>query len=697
MGVPSRSWRATLGILFVAALALRLSYLDRLARSPFWGSLDADARLYWDWATSLLEHDFKGSTPFFLGPLYPYLLAVTRGVVGNSVGTVLVVQAFLGAASTVLIADASRRLTTPTCGALVGALIAGYQMAVFFDGLILMESLLFALNALLLWLAVRAPWNPPSFRFMAVLGILIGVLAQGRATAVLLLVPVALLTGTTLMWTRAAATRVGLLVGGCLVMAVPSTVHNWIVAHEWIPYTYSLGYNLCAGNGPEATGSFVNPTAMMPLQPGIERPAEGGVAGDGRVYLRMIEGRELSPSESSRYWAGRALTYVAEHPARALKGAGEKVLMFWNRQEYSQVESVDVFRAVLGPIGLPVIGSFAFLAILSFGGWRPMWGRGPPGRVVIGYVLAVTVGIIPFFVTDRYRLHLVPGVALLAAAGIEQVLGRRRWRDLLQLAPALLLGATVVALPVRGYDKDRLAWETASTLGERWLARGRPDVALEELSKAVRIDEAGRLRGAQTAQARVLRADVYGNHATALMQLGRPKDAVVSCERAYALVPGMREASALAVAYAVTGSIERSRVLFAQIGMPARSAVDVLLREVALADKAGRKSQVEGILRAAIALDSTQTVPWVALIRLQVQLGRFDDAGNTLLRAKAAGLGDAAFFAHQALVAATRGDLLQASRALGRVSPAAGDSDRSLRPVLDFVRGRLRQAGRSPG
>src|SRR5689334_18264480 len=136
-----RLWPFALGALFLIALGWRLSYLGRLANTPFESSLTVDARIYWDWAGYLLRHGPIGKNPFFLGPLYPYALALLRGVLGDSIHRVLIAQAIGGAAAVTLIADATRRLTRPALGLAVGVVLAFHRTAVFFDGLPLMESL----------------------------------------------------------------------------------------------------------------------------------------------------------------------------------------------------------------------------------------------------------------------------------------------------------------------------------------------------------------------------------------------------------------------------------------------------------------------------------------------------------------------------------------------------------------------------
>ena len=194
-------WPAALALLFAVAFAWRLAYLRRLAATPLGGSLTEDAHFYWTWAGYLLRHGFMGSRPFFLAPLYPYTLALLRIPLGDSVERVLEVQALWGAVAAVLLADAVRRIARPGVGLAVGALAAFYESSVFFDGLVLTESLLFFLECLLVWWIVARAARAHRGWVAAVAGVLIGVIAEGRATSSLLLLPAA-------AWIVAAA-RIG--------------------------------------------------------------------------------------------------------------------------------------------------------------------------------------------------------------------------------------------------------------------------------------------------------------------------------------------------------------------------------------------------------------------------------------------------------------------------------------------------------
>jgi 4-amino-4-deoxy-L-arabinose transferase-like glycosyltransferase len=125
---------------FLLAWSWRVFYLERLSHTVLAGDLIADSAIYWEWSKLLVEQGFLGRNPFFFGPLYPYVLALLRLALGDSIVSVLHVQAVWGALAAVLLADAARRLTRPAIGFAIGLVVALYPMAVFFDGLVLMES-----------------------------------------------------------------------------------------------------------------------------------------------------------------------------------------------------------------------------------------------------------------------------------------------------------------------------------------------------------------------------------------------------------------------------------------------------------------------------------------------------------------------------------------------------------------------------
>ena len=330
------SWRWMLLILFVIAAGWRLLYLGRLSKSPLSGSMFDDARIYWEWSHRIAAGHLLGSNPFFLAPLYPYVLGLLRVLVGDSPVSILAVQVLWGSLAVVLLADAVKRLTNPVIGIAIGTVLCFYEMAVFFDGLFLTESLLFFLGALLLWWVVRLTGSTPTWRTAGTTGLLIGLLAAGRGTAALLLPAAALFVHQA---RRAESfSRIAALLAGFALVALPVTLHNYAVAHEWIPFTYNTGFNLYAGNNPKATGTYVEITGTREGQP---QGLDGGIELDGRNYLKRVEGISQSPAASSSYWSRKAGEYVVRHSGHVLGLAATKLAMLWNVREFPQIENVE--------------------------------------------------------------------------------------------------------------------------------------------------------------------------------------------------------------------------------------------------------------------------------------------------------------------------------------------------------------------
>lgn len=676
-----------LGLVFAAAWVWRLLYLRRLAATPLDGSLTQDAFTYWHWAESLLRSGPLGHNPFFLGPLYPYVLAGLRALFGDSMHAVLIVQATWGALAAMLLADAARRLTRPAVGIAVGLLAAFYEMSVFFDGLVLMESLLFVLEAFLLWWIVRrhadVSWTTP-----ATAGLVVGLLAQGRATSALLVLPavLAILPPMRAGLGRMFA-RTGVLFGVFALVCLPAAARNYVVAHEWIPFTYNLGFNLYVGNGPGATGAFWHATGG---EGGLDMGAEGGIGGDGRDHLRAAKGLTLSPAQSSRWWAQAAMRFAAEHPGRTAALWLRKLGMMWSRHEYAQIEHVEEYRSVAGPLGIPGVGQFAVIGALGLAGAFFARQKGRPGVFLLGYAAVMTLAIAPFFVTDRYRHHLVPGVLLLAGIALErawQVAQRRRSRELVMLAAAVSVGVAVVSLPMPTLSRPRYAWGLASDLGSRWLEHGRPDLAVREFERAIQMESSGALGRASRGMAfRIGGAELYQEYAKALHQLGRNDEALHWQEQAVALAPGSAAAvDALIVAYERAGRATEAQALIERLDSLAAGHGRALMRRGWQAARAGQLSIAESLFTAAVASEPRLAEAWVELVKTELADDRVEDARASLARARREGLSAELGHACEAMIAGRAGDAAGARRALGAIQQEMIARDPYLAGLVNIV------------
>lgn len=680
-----RIWVLALLGLLCLGLAWRILYLERLGEAGSAGALHADARIYWDWSEWILQHGFTAPAPFFLAPLYPYALALVRAAGTGSLQSVLLFQAFLGAGSAVVLAAATARVAGRPAGLAMGTVLALGQATTFFDGLLLPESLLFFVESGLVWLVLRTDWASARWERFAAYGLLVGMLAQGRASHAVLLVPGLLLVTGSVRRARAAAA----IAAAFLACCVPAALANHRTSGEWIPFTYNLGFNLYVGNNPEADGTYTDVTggsAPVPLE-GTSSTTGGAL--DGRAYLLASEGRRFTPAGSSARWAEKAAHYVRTEPAAALRLAGRKVLLAWNSRPIPQIESMDALRTLAGPLGLPVLGSFGFLALLGLVGAMHGFRRGATvaERWLLGYVVLLTLAMTPFFVTDRYRHHLTPALAACAGLGITG-LARSGARVRLRSGFALAGAAALVFAPLPPRDARLTEWAAQADRAIRLLDDGRVEEALAVFAVAERaLPDVGAetLRGS----ARTALAAFHLRHGIALETAGRHGDAMVRWERAVAVNPADVESlGRLRLAYEGAGRRTDAFRVRQQLQATPGGRGTLLLQEGWGAAARGDLTSAETLLLRAIRESPDLSMAWEGLIRLRLQTGRGDEAASALEQARGAGIDRASADIYEAVLALQRGDVTAARRALGRIPREPGPRD----PVLARLLGDARRA-----
>lgn len=468
-----RAWRWWLVCVGVLALALRAGYLAELDGHPLFAVFLGDGEYYDAWALGVAGGDWFGTDVFYQAPLYPYFLAILYAIFGHSLMAVRVTQCVLGAASCVLLMQATRRFAGERAGVAAGILLAAYAPAVFFDGLIQKASVDLFLVTLLLALCgqflVRRHWA-----WLAGAGVALGALTLNRENA-RLLVPI--IAGWILLAFRSSPVGRRLTWAGAFVLAgalvvVPVGLRNRAIGGEFLISTSQLGPNLYIGNHAGASGSY------DPLLPGR---ANASVERTDATWLaERAAGRTLTPGEVSDYWVGQALAFLRDHPLDWLALVGRKLLLTINADEISDSESIEAYALgsrILRSLRWLDFGMLLAVGILGACVTRERW---PAIGLIAASAVAFALSVAIFFVFDRYRYPLVPFVLVFAGAGIARLTLRGAFRTrAVQLGLGLAAAAIAVShlsLPV-GYDA------TYGNLGAELLAMGRTAEGLAWLEK----------------------------------------------------------------------------------------------------------------------------------------------------------------------------------------------------------------------
>jgi tetratricopeptide (TPR) repeat protein len=643
-----RSPAAQFLVVFLLAMVVRAAFFIEMRDSLFYQVLICDAWTYDQWAQRTAEGDWIGSEVFYQTPLYPYFLAVVYKIFGHSPWAVRIVQAVLGSLACAFLARAGSQFFDSRVGWVAGVAAALYAPALFFDGILQKASLDFFLMATLLWAvaccqvgrapssAAASPLGPAGWPWFTLAGVLTGLLILNRENAAVF-APVLAGWTAALCWRsakRVLAGRLAALALGLALPLLPVGCRNYYVGGEFLLTTSQMGPNFYIGNNRRATGRY-DSLRQHRGDPRFERH-------DARLLAEQDVGRPLSPSEVSQYWMGRALADIREDPARWLRLLAWKALLTFHSAEIVDGEGIRVHAhdSILLRTSFWTLHFGVLCPLGAMGAW---WTRRERRKLAVLYALGLSfaAAVIVFYVFARYRYPLVPIVGLFAAAGAVELFERLRRRTPEALRE-LGVGAAL-ALPV--------------AVACNW--------PLPELYS----DEAS-----------------YLNLGTALMDLGRARDAVGPLERAVAIRPGFSATyNNLGLAKAALGEHEAARAHFQRA---LELSPDLAAAHVNLAQslaKLGERSQAMDHARRALALDPLSEPALRLLGRLEIQAGEKASGMERLRRAVEVEPNSSGAHADLGVALLQTGQAAEAVRSLRRavaLNPNALDAANNLAWIL---------------
>lgn len=463
--------------LFGLALAFRLLYILDYRGSEFFGLLYGDPEIYHQRAIEILKGQFFGtSVSFHSSPLYPYVLALIYAVAGVHVPAVFVFQAGIGAIDVVLVATCAQLLLGRRGFWLAGVTLACWPILAYYDAELFEIALVLLGAHVLIYRLLQG-------RGGVLAGLGLGLAVMGKPNTLLFL-PVWFLWKWRQLRSRTATVRaLAPLALGVVIVVAPFTLRNWIVGRDLVLTSSNGGINLYIGNNEEARGTFRVPARM-----------ESDLFGSSKRIAEQDRGRSFKPSEVSAYWASKAWRWVSTHPGEALVLQGRKLLLLVNRIEVSNHFDPNFLER---DVALLRYTPF------RFGWWMPFafWGLGlavarvrrPTGAadrlwaIPLLWVATYSVSLLPFFVTARYRLPMVPMLLVFSALGLLDLWDRAaaRRRDLAIGLVVVASGFVLTHLPL-----TRTEWFFPfqyQILGSAARDRGDIEQAVRHFQEAVRL------------------------------------------------------------------------------------------------------------------------------------------------------------------------------------------------------------------
>lgn len=420
------SMKTIMAAAFFAALLVRIIYIVTFRDSPFFNGLIVDAQWHDGWARGWADGTWKmGGRAFFRAPLYPLFLSCIYRIFGHDLLAVRIVQAVIGSGTVAALAGSGWRIGGRKTALWAAVIALLYGPLLFFDAEILIPNLLIALLAWTLFFSL----GRPSVHNYTIAAILLGLAVITRPNA-LVLVPVlcvyiCMRTGAGTGIPRRVLTWFVVL---ALAPAIVVTVVNAREEGAFIFIASQGGVNLYAGNNPQATGRTVVVPEMKHRQTGWSNFVK--LSHD---VAEEEAGRELDSREVSSFWARRAFDWIRSNPAAAAVLTVKKIYYVINAFEVAN--NRDPYLNTSFPLTILLWKTpwFAFpwglvfpLALAGIVLGRRNWEERRSTCLLCAWLIVYALSLVPFFVTARFRMGMVPAVILLAAYAASRGRGMLR-------------------------------------------------------------------------------------------------------------------------------------------------------------------------------------------------------------------------------------------------------------------------------
>lgn len=342
-----------------------------------------------------------GPTSFWL-PLYPFFLAGMFHLFGETPRAIFLVQSIVSAAAVGILFLAVLSFLGTKIAFLAALIQAIDPFDIYYANFPSTESFTASLIAGILFLGLiseRHSRSPDPIPWSTWLGLTL-ILAIGclhRSTFVIL----AFIVISYILILRFVTTsnlRDVLIKGAGAVMLMAIVISPWIIRNYmlWgkLVYESKVGINLAIGNNDKASGTF-EVQHLPPLNP---------------------DHNEIERDEEYKHFAW---SWISKHPFRAFALFVKKNLLLWNpvpREIKGSIYYIGLIWSVflLSFTWIGIIGSFWNLRRFAL-----------PLLLLTGYVMSISIA----FATTRFRVPLIPLIALFAAYGIYLLLSFRKIAD----------------------------------------------------------------------------------------------------------------------------------------------------------------------------------------------------------------------------------------------------------------------------
>ncbi len=428
-------------VLVIVAVAFVLHFsLVGLVHTQGYAS---DEREYVSLATKLAQgHEFLDSNGEWStkAPLWPFVLSLLFRVLGNGLLAPHIVGCLLGSLAIYLSFKLSLVLSESRFVALLtSSLLSLYPSFIVYSGSLFSETM-YMVFMLLTFIHLERLLKTLSTSSAAFVGVYGALAALTRA--VFLGFFVFLLFFIAWKYRGEISTYGSKLAIAALVLLLvlaPWTVRNFAIHGTFVPISSWGGMSLLLGNNPYSTGTWSS-------KPGIDSWLAEKARDKGFDFVRSTE------IQRSTLGQKLAIEFIVSNPTATAKLWLKKLYMHWvypitNSDSNTMLQAGCV-------VGDMLLYSFAGISLMAIGE------KGRRYHMLLAAIFFFTTLQVVLHCEARYRLPIMPLIAIFASAGIAMLADRKSQREFLNVRRSKILAGSWISVIIGVYSFT--AWQFLS-------------------------------------------------------------------------------------------------------------------------------------------------------------------------------------------------------------------------------------------
>ena len=488
-------------LLTLIALVVRFIYLATLANRPGFAIPIVDEIMYDRMARSFADGQGLADGPFFWPPFWPTVLGIIYAVAKPVFPLARLINIFFGTGSIIVAYFIGKRLFSQRIAFIAGLILSFYGLFVHLNASGLATSLFTLLFLSATWSTLVTKEKPVFWRYLLA-GALWGLAAIARPIALLPGVVSALYLILPLrnLLTKQALITIALFFIGLFATISPVTLRNLTNGDSTL-IASNGGINFYFGNNASSTGF----QAWHPDLGVFWTPETA------HIWIEKKVGRSLSPSQASAAYFREGLNFMILNPGKSMVLLGRKFLVTFGAKEISNNGDLNFLKRNNVILKFLMYLGFGILFPVSVIGMIHKWKENTSYKFLIILIFSHLMVFVLFFTVARYRVPVVPLLALFAAFAFTEsplVQWSNNKRSFLQSAAILIVLLVLVHLNlgrVPAGGNDAYAYMLQAQVLQQ---EGNPDDAIIALENALELEPSIPLANLYLGQIKLDRGDI---------------------------------------------------------------------------------------------------------------------------------------------------------------------------------------------